>query len=534
MFSVSSRMRRLALRELERIELARDREKRLLPKEAEEEAVVLARTDPNAFAEYCFSDDKGQSLKQAPHHVEWQELFNHHAVAILGATELGKTSQVSIRLTWELGKDIEKRWAIIGASQKAAQKILGPVKRAIVKNERVRKVFPHLLRGDTWTANEIMVQRQRLETKDFSVQAFGWDSEDVLGIRADGIVADDINNLKNSRTEESRKKIVEQFDSVVESRLMAGGKVFVIGNAWHPEDLIHTLAKRAAFKFRKYPILRYVDGEWVSVWPEQFPMSRIAEIRGRTTSIAFARMRLCQALSDETARFEEEWFEWAKEAGAGIDYSPSQILEWPRELGGGDVFVYSGVDIASGKRGRKRKNDLSSIVTIAINPRTRRYLLLDVQSGRWKAPELLRRMRALARRYDPLFAVEDNGVQQMLIDFAIEEAPARTAEERFERPPMKVIGLTTTSGKWQPETGVEGLAIDFEQRRMIIPSQASPIEVGGSMFRVAEPVGNLLHNLLYFQPTEHTSDDVMALWIAWTAARKYHRNPFDTKATVLG
>lgn len=524
----------MAARELERRELERARAKQALPKEREEEAVVNARTDPNAFIEYCFTDEQGKSLKQAPHHLEWQALFNLPAVAILGAAETGKTQQVAFRIVFNLGKNPELRWLIIGASQKAAEKILGVCKRAIAKNERVRKVFPSLLPGDTWRRNEIMVQRRRLETKDWSIAAFGWDSEDLLGTRADGIVLDDINNLKNTRTEESRKKTVEQADSVIDSRLMQGGQLLATGNAWHPEDYIHTLAKRPAYVFRKYPILKHVDGQWVSTWPEQFPLERIAQIRARTTSIAFARMRLCQALSDETARFDEEWFTWAKEAGEGIPFEPPYLRMWPDELGGGDMFVYGGVDLASGKRGRKRKNDLSSIFVWGYHPRTYRFLLIAAASGRWKAPETIDRMRTLTRRYDPLWAVEDNGVQQMLIDIALAEAPAKTDQERNERPPMKIIGLTTGSGKWEPETGIEGMAIDFEQRRIIIPSERGHIEIpGAGVHRVPEVIATWLQHLLYFSPSEHTPDDVMASWIAWTAARKYHGNPFGTKHEVI-
>jgi len=517
----------MAARELERIDRERDRQLRELPKQAEDEAVLRAREDPNAFIEYCFTDERGNSLRQAWHHREWQDLFALPAVVILGAAETGKTQQLAFRLTWNLGRNPELRWYIIGSSQSAAQKILGVAKRAIAKNERVRKVFPNLLPGDTWTKNEIMVQRRRLETKDYSVQAFGWDSEGILGTRADGIILDDINNLRNTRTEDSRKKINEQADSVLDSRLVNGGQLLVAANAWHPEDYAHTVGKRPGFVFKKYPIVKYENGVPVSTWPEQFPMERIAQIRARTTAIAFARMRMCQALSDETARFDEEWFEWAKDAGAGVPWAPPYLRDWPPELGGGQAFFFGGVDLASGKRGRKRKTDTSSIAVWAYHPRTYRFCLVDLQTGRWKAPEILSRMRALTLRYDPLWAVEDNGVQQMLIDIALAEPTPQNDEDRRERPAMKVIGLTTTSGKWEPETGIEGMAIDFEQRRIVIPSEARTL-------RVAEPVVNLLHGLLHFSPLEHTPDDVMALWIGWTAARKYHRNPFDTKATVLG
>jgi hypothetical protein len=525
----------MASRELQRLEHEQATKKRAIAPEREDEAVLRARADPNDFIEYCFADEQGNGLKQAPHHREWQGLFSLPTVAFLGAAELGKTQQVAYRIVWNLGRDPERRWYIIGAAEAAAKKTLGVVRRAIASNPRVRKVFPHLLPGETWTQTAIVVQRRVLETKDYSVQAFGWDSEGILSTRADGIVLDDINNLKNTRSEEQRKKVIEQADSVVDSRLVKGGQLIALGNAWHPEDYIHTVAKRSAFTFRRYPVLEYVNGDWRSTWPEQFPMERIAQIRARTTSLAFARMRLCQVTSDETQRFDEEWFERAKALGAGLPFAPPYLTEWPTKLGGGPILFYAGVDLASGKRGRKRKSDSSSIFVWGFNPRTFEYLLVDLHTGKWKLPELLRRMRGIARRYDPLFAVEDNGVQELIVDAARMDLALPEDERELPRPQMKVIGLTTGTNKWEPESGVEGMAVDFEQGRIIVPSEEMLVVDGnGSNLRVAEVVGNWLHNLLYFSPLTHTPDDVMAGWIGWTAARKYHRNPFGVKATVIG
>lgn len=480
--------------------------------EPEEEAVLRAREDPSAFIEYCFLNERGDPLRQAAHHREWQRLLSgHEAVAILGAAESGKTQQMGMRMVWDLGKNPEGRTFVISASQGGAKKILGVVKRAIESNERVRRVFPLLKPGTKWTESELLIQRKRLETKDYSVQAYGAASE-ILGGRADRILVDDINNLQNSRTSEAREKIVAWFDSIVQSRLVADGRVAVTGNAWNSEDLIHTLMKRGGgWVVRRYPVL---DETNRPTWPEQFPLSRLAKIRGRMTALAFARMYLCLPASDEDSRFEESWFEAAKGLGRGLPWSPA-VVSWPTSVGVGETLFFTGVDLASGKRGRKRKTDTHALFTIAYHVRSRTFMVVDVQVGRWKSPEIIARMRQLARRYDPLFAVEDNGVQQLFVDFAAAETP----EERRSSPKMRVLGLTTSENKWDPAVGIEGMAVDFEHQRWIVPA----VEAG---LDVAPEVEQWLRDLLHFTPAEHTSDVVIASWIAWTAARKLHGNPF--------
>ncbi len=132
-----------------------------------------------------------------------------------------------------------------------------------------------------------------------------------------------------------------------------------------------------------------------------------------------------------------------------------------------------------------------------------------MQQGRWTAPELLERMRVLQGIYAPIFAVEDNGVQQMFVDLAKEDVAG-----------MRVVGLTTTSNKWSPIVGVESMAVDFENRRWIVPTDRAT-------GRAADGAEIWIDALLHFSPREHTPDVVMASWIAVTAARDFCQPLFD-------
>jgi hypothetical protein len=58
------------------------------------------------------------------------------------------------------------------------------------------------------------------------------------------------------------------------------------------------------------------------------------------------------------------------------------------------------------------------------------------------------------------------------------------------------------------------MAIDFENRRWIVPSEATT-------GRAPEAAAAWLEALMQFSPREHTPDVVMASWIAVTAARDF-------------
>lgn len=475
-----------------------------------DEQIVAARENVNAFIEFCFRDEYDAAFKQAAHHAEWQAIFDHHdRVALLGHAEGGKTMQVAFRLIFELGLNPNLRCYIMSAQEESAAKILGVVKTAIEENERVRMVFPHLVPGKVWTGTKLLVAGRKRGTsvKDFSLQAYGYGSR-FLGIRADIIVVDDINDAENSRTPLMRDRVVQWFDLKVQTRLVRTGRVWVLGNAWHKEDLIHQLAARPGFFFKRYSVL--TDDGLRATWPAQFPLSRIAKLRGNMPPLSFARAYLCLAIDDETQRFDEAWFEAAKLKGLGLPYAPPEpppVLDsWGKPIPGEAWQVYTAIDLASGKAGRQRATDTTAIVTIAYNPRNAMQRVLDIRVGRWKSPDIVAQMRDLHDKYNPVFVVEDNGNQQLFVD-------------SFDLVGLRVAGLTTGTDKWDPVLGVEGMAITFNAGKWILPSEKN---ADGDLVSV-DPIETLLQHLLHFTPAEHTDDDVMALWISTKAARTFSR-----------
>ena len=466
--------------------------------------VERCRQNPNAFIEYA------SGLTQASQHREWQELLGEERVSILGHAESGKTTQAVFRLLWELGRNPNLQVLVVCAAQLAAQKIVGLLRDNIDNNARVREVFPALRRGSTWGKTCLDVAgHDSLVDKDFSVQGVGW-NEAFLGVRSHVILCDDINADENSQTPAGREKIIKRFDEKVQTRCLDGGRIWVLGNAWDNDDLVHTVGRREGFVFRRFSVLaENENGQLSAAWPEAFPMRRIAKLRRNLPPLSFARSYLCLPLADEASRFEEAWFEAAKERGVGFPYAPPQLPELELDM---RWLVFTGVDLASGRKGAKVTQH--ALFTIAYQPQKFLVRVLDVQEGQWKTPELVARMQELRRRYDPVFAVEDNATQLLFVD-------------SDNLVGLRVVNHTTGRNKWDDDVGVASMGLSLHAGRWIIPSTRRVDADGDEHLESAAPVERWIHDLLVFTRAGHTADTVMSSWIAVSAARNHSRGYFS-------
>ena len=127
--------------------------------------IQQARKDPNAFIEYCFEDKNGP-LKQAELHRVWQSEIAHPVwnptgnvrAMIIAPRDHGKTTQIPVgRALWEIGNDPNLRIKIACQSDRKAVERLFEITDHMERNERVKKVFPHLkpaARGDYTTRGQ--------------------------------------------------------------------------------------------------------------------------------------------------------------------------------------------------------------------------------------------------------------------------------------------------------------------------------------------------------------------------------------------
>lgn len=477
----------------------------------EEREVRKARQSPEAFIEYALPHEKtGRRVLNAPFHREWQDFLSSHRLAVLIApVEHAKTQQVAVgRVLFELGKNPALRICIYSNPATQAEKLLRQIRLHIERNPRVRRVFPNLRPSenpeDPWHSSQIVVQRMTF-SKDPSVQAMGIGGPP--GPRWDGIVLDDVLDFDNTRTEEQRKKIVEWFDTTVFTRLTDGGFLWVIGTPWHPDDLLHELERRPGFACKRYCAVENPDSpaeSWIPIWAGAWSQSRLIERWRNTPEMVFARKYLCRVRLDALARFKQAWLDRALDFGKGL----SLTQEAPKAPGGVRTLpCFTGVDIGIGEG---EESALSCIFTIALRDDGKRQLV-SIESGHWQAPEILDRLEDKYRRYGAYVMVESNAAQVFITQLAGERFP--------------VQAFYTGTNKWDEEWGVESLAVEFRNMQWIVPS--------GRSGRSQHPeIAAWYREMLYFNPSTHTGDRLMASWLAREAARRFaapRTGPMDTQ-----
>lgn len=445
---------------------------------------MLARKSANSFMTYVIQDEEtGNPIRQSPQHIEWQNLYDRHKrLLIWSSIESGKSWQFSVgRTLFELGKNPSLRCLVVMNTDLQAQKIAMTVGKHIENNDRLKAVFPGLMRapGLPWTHHSLYVQRP-YDAKDPSLQTCGIHGN-VLGARIDRLILDDILDYENTLTQQQRDSLWDWIHATLEGRLTRDARVTCIGTAWHRDDVMHRLAKNKAWFAVRYPVEK-PNGD--SAWPDRWPKERIAEKAQVLGTIEANRQLRCIARSDEEAIFKRSWIDQCVARGDG-KRMPHALAQIPP-----GYQVYSGVDLGISQ---KAKADLTVIFTIAIHPNEDREVL-NVESGRWPGPEIIRRILDVYHRYWGIVYCESNQAQDYLIQFT----------KHISAVPIRPY-TTVASIKNHPEFGLEALAVEFENAKWIIPSQDS---------RCAPEVEAWINEMLYYDPRGHTGDRLMASYLA--------------------
>jgi hypothetical protein len=403
------------------------------------------------------------------------------------------TNQLAIgRVLWELGRNPNLRVMIIGNTQDGAKKSLQSIKKYIEKSEELHLVFPDLRRGDIWQDVAISVNRPTY-SKDASITAVGYGSNNVLGSRVDLMIFDDLLNMEITATEAQRRKVSRWVRTTALARCTKDAMVAFLTNAWHPRDLSQELVKERGWHQCKRPIR--IDGK--SVWAARWSEERINKRFKDLGSLEFARVFMCEPRDEGDMIFKIDFFVLCKKRGAKV--MPVQSLEM---VPNGCVVV-SGVDIGS----RRIAGASTSIFTLLIHPNGTRQPLW-IEAGRWGATELLKRVVSTGQRYKGVVAVENNGIQQHLVDLAIES----------EQDVVSIIPYYTGTQKADPRFGVASLSSELEGGRWIWPD-CFP----GLMARnVADQLEECVVECLDYTPEQHTGDRLMSMWIAREVGRRIH------------
>lgn len=458
---------------------------------AYESLIALARHDVNTFNEFVLRDEEtGATVEQEPMHVEMQRAYDvHRFIEVMAHPESGKTQQLVVgRTLHELGNDPTERHVFLNNGQDGSKKSLGAVKKYIERSEELRAVFPKLRPGNLWREDAIVVEGAGL-SKDPSVYCLGFHGN-ITGARIDRAKVDDMLDFENTRTASSRADAISWFKRTFLTRLTNRASLAFLTNAWHEEDLAHTLEDEGWFTLR-YPVL---NAQGQSTWPSRWPLHRIEEWRKRLGALEFARMFLCEPRDPGAVSFQPEWLRAALRRGVGYGFA-NTIEEPPR----GSMIV-TGCDIGASKRMSGGK---TTMMTICVHSSGMRQLVA-ARSGRWSGGALMSNLVDVAERFGGVMIVEDNGIQSHLVELANEENVAV---------PAPVLPFQTGRNKYDLVLGVDAMANEFEANRWLLPSGRT-----GKAGDVPDLVRVLLGEMRTYTPGAHPGDHLMGLWFARTWA----------------
>lgn len=389
---------------------------------------------------------------------------------------------------WRLGNDPNMTIMILSSTKDMAQKIIGAMKTLIETSDELHKVFPSLRPGKKWAEFAFSVVRET-NRKDPSVSAAGLHTG-VQGARVDLLIMDDVDTADTTRTRAAQEEAEHWVRTGPMSRLSPISKVVCAGNVWNKYDLLHKFAEQPGWESRKLAVL---DANGNSTWPARFPMERIRKIRTEDMGeFEFRRTYMCELVDESEARFRREWIELACGRGTG-----KVLLDAISHVGPG-YSVYTGVDL--GVRTSK-SSDPTAMVTVVAHPNGD-IELVDVRAGTWDVQQIIAEIKDCHQKYDSLITVESNGAQEFLVQL-LKSNDAR----------VPVRSFFTGKNKHDPRYGVEALASEIAQGQWIFPSLDGTISGCDKKLRL------LIEEMLNYQPTKHTGDRLMALWIARESAR---------------
>lgn len=461
---------------------------------ADEAHCAAARVDFAAFVTYVMRDEEtGGVVELAPLHLEWMDLIDKDdRVQIWAHIESGKTNIISIaRTLWEIGKDPSLRHVVLSNTYTQAEKIGRTIRRYIEGSAEYHRVFPHVVSGEgPWTDTSLTVKRPYI-AKDPTVQCLGIHGN-VLGARIDRLSIDDVLDAENTRTLTGMKELIGWYEATMVGRLTRRARVRSVGTAWNPDDLMHHLEKKPGWVTVRFPV---VNERGESNWPERWSLEYIAKKEADLGPFEAARQLHCQARDDKTARFKRDWIERALVRGRGLYLLHS--LERERQPAG--VRVFTGCDLGVEE---KDSADLTSLFTIWVYPNGDRRLI-NLDSGRWSGPEILRRILDVHRRFGAIILVESNGAQSFILQFARAESA------------VPVRPFHTGKNKLNPDFGIESLAVEFFNGKWILPSGDGGIIGMG----LEKEVAAFVDEMLGYDPSGHTGDRLMAAWFSREAAR---------------
>jgi len=472
------------------------------------------------FAVFTYPRDHGKSKHLSVAYPLWR-MAKDHNVRILS---ISRTGAVAESFLSEIVSNIErnelyKEWA----------ENIDPMREGVVP-----RMKPTRKQTEDWSGKSITIEREDIGSKDPTIWATGLFGQ-ILARRADVIILDDVVDQQNSMTELQRKKVIDWIETTVLPVLVPGGTLIYLGNTWHQDDVVSKFMTDPRFVVQKRQgaIIHEADRQdlwqkWGSImlnitvppkerfkaadeyyqqnqadmdagsqvlWKERYPYSRLY-LERLLNPYVFARMYQCDPSNRPDQVIKDEWIEAAMKKGKHLRFQDT-----PHEKNFLEVSA-AGMDLAISLE--EAADDTALIYLDLVRQgydgvEDGDYIIRQIHRGKFTPNEQRTKAKIAWMSHGmATVRVESVGYQASLtIDLKNEGVP--------------VTAYHTGGEKFDPEIGINSLAVAMELGQVVIPSD--PTDPRTIM------LASQLANEMRAFPDGHTGDALMALWFAYSEIR---------------
>ncbi len=303
----------------------------------------------------------------------------------------GKSTLLSVvRCIFEIVRNPDIRILLASNTHSQAAAFVGEVRGHLERNRIFHRIFGDLV-GRKWTDRELIVNSRRRIAKEPTIFATGVDGA-LVSRHFDLIICDDIVDEENSRTEARREKLRTWFFKVLLPCLEPEAKLCLVGTRYHYRDLYGHLI--ASGFFPSVTIIRAIDADGKSPWPERFSVERLEQIRRDAGTVIFNAQYQNDTEAMKGAVFKEDWLRF-------YDMLPAQLR------------IFQGVDLAIS---RESGSDFFAIVTVGIDAWGNVYVI-DCHQARLSFRQQTAAVVKRFLQFDPIrVAIESNAYQAAQVE----------------------------------------------------------------------------------------------------------------------
>ncbi|KKK49554.1 hypothetical protein LCGC14_3133880, partial [marine sediment metagenome] len=214
----------------------------------------------------------------------------------------------------------------------------------------------------------------------------------------------------NCKNQDQRKKLRQWFDMAVQPAVDPDrGDIIVIGTIIHMFSLLKNLLDPEEYPEWTTRLWSAIKKDGTPLWEALFNLVKLAKIKKRIGSHAFAKEYMNNPVDDELALFKQDWIKYYDRLPHYED-DAGETIEWDFRIG---------IDPAVSK---KDSADYFAMITMGRDPVTKNLYVMDVYRKRASVEHHAASLIDLYLRYTPSKVTVETIAFQQVLKEALEKA----------------------------------------------------------------------------------------------------------------